>query len=71
VFKCPLLGVLCALVLWFLRNVACNSHVNISNIEIVSLELQRFGVLQKVRVSELQGVFNCLCIRLLFERIDA
>ena len=27
---------------WFPNNVACNSHVNLSNIEIGSLELQRF-----------------------------
>ena len=64
-FKCPLLGVLCALVLWFLRNVACNSHVNISNIEITSLELQRFGVQQKVRV-EGSGFFGPFVLRGLF-----
>jgi hypothetical protein len=28
--------------LWFLNNVACNSLAIISNIEIESLELQRF-----------------------------
>ena len=38
-----------------LRNVACNSRVNISNIEIVSLELQRCEVLQKVRAPELHA----------------
>lgn len=30
------------LALWFLNNVACNSLAIISNIEIESLELQRF-----------------------------
>ena len=54
----PLLGVLYGIVLWFLKNVACNSHVNISNIEITSLELQRFGALQKVRVSELHATYG-------------
>ena len=38
-----------------LRNVACNSRVNISNIEIVSLKLQCFEVLQKVRAPELHA----------------
>ncbi|ERH24144.1 hypothetical protein HMPREF1980_01938 [Actinomyces sp. oral taxon 172 str. F0311] len=50
--------VLRGLALWFLRNVACNSHVNISNIEITSLELQRFGVLEKVRSPELHATFG-------------
>ena len=53
--SCLLLGVLCGLVLWFHRNVACNSRVNISNIDITSLGLQRFGVLQKVRAPELHA----------------
>ena len=30
---------------WFPRNVARNFYVNLSNLEIASLELQRFGVL--------------------------
>ena len=38
-----------------LRNVACNSRVNISNIEIVSLKLQCFEVLQKVQAPELHA----------------
>ena len=37
------LGSLWRLMLWFLRNVARNSPTCISNIEITSLELQRFG----------------------------
>ena len=36
-------GSLWCLILWFLRNVARNSPTCISNIEIASLELQRFG----------------------------
>ena len=31
--------------LWFLRNVACNSPARISRFDIISLELQRFRVL--------------------------
>ena len=46
------------LMLWFLRNVARNSPTCISNIEIASLELQRFGVLQKVRAPELRASFG-------------
>lgn len=45
------------LLLSFLRNVARNSPARISNVEITSLELQRFGVLQKVRVPELRASF--------------
>ena len=48
----------CGPVLWFHRNVACNSRVNISNIDITSLELQRFGVLQKVRAPELHANYG-------------
>uniref|UniRef100_UPI003C75BC7F hypothetical protein n=1 Tax=Actinomyces bouchesdurhonensis TaxID=1852361 RepID=UPI003C75BC7F len=44
--------------LWFLRNVARNSPARISNVEIAPLELQRFGVLHKVRVSELRASFG-------------
>ncbi len=43
---------------WFLNNVARNSPVRISDFEIASLELQRFGVLRKVRVSELRASFG-------------
>jgi len=46
------------LMLWFLRNVACNSPTRISNIEIAPLELQRFRALQKVRVPELHASFG-------------
>ena len=46
------------LMLWFLRNVARNSPTCISNVEIAPLELQRFGVLHKVRVSELRASFG-------------
>ena len=46
------------LMLWFLRNVARNSPTCISNIEIASLELQRFGALHKVRVPELRASFG-------------
>jgi len=44
--------------LWFLRNVARNSPARMSNIEITPLELQRFGVLHKVRVPELRASFG-------------
>ena len=46
------------LMLWFLRNVACNSLTRISNVEIAPLELQRFRALQKVRVPELHASFG-------------
>ena len=46
------------LMLWFLRNVACNSPTRISNVEIAPLELQRFRTLQKVRVPELHASFG-------------
>ena len=46
------------LMLWFLRNVACNSPTRISNVEIAPLELQRFRALQKVRVPELHASFG-------------
>ena len=46
------------LMLWFLRNVARNSPARMSNIEIAPLELQRFGVLHKVRVPELRASFG-------------
>ena len=55
---CLLLGSLWRLMLWFLRNVARNSPTYISNVEIAPLELQRFGVLHKVRVSELRASFG-------------
>ena len=38
-------GSLWRLMLWFLRNVARNSPTRISNVDIASLELQRFGAL--------------------------
>ena len=53
-----LCGPLWHLMLWFLKNVARNSPTCISNIEIASLELQRFGVLQKVRAPELRASFG-------------
>ena len=56
--SCLLLGSLWRLMLWFLRNVARNSPTCISNIEITSLELQRFGALQKVRAPELRASFG-------------
>ena len=46
------------LMLWFLRNVACNSPTCISDVEIAPLELQRFRALQKVRVPELHASFG-------------
>ena len=46
------------LMLWFLRNVACNSPTRMSNVEIAPLELQRFRALQKVRVPELHASFG-------------
>ena len=52
------LGSLWRLMLWFLRNVARNSPTCISNVEITSLELQRFGALHKVRVPELRASFG-------------
>ena len=55
---CLLFGSLWRLMLWFLRNVARNSPTCISNVEIAPLELQRFGVLHKVRVSELRASFG-------------
>ena len=55
---CLLLGSLWRLMLWFLRNVTRNSPTCISNVEIASLELQRFGVLHKVWVSELRASFG-------------
>ena len=55
---CLLLGSLWRLMLWFLRNVACNSPTRISNVEIAPLELQRFRALQKVRVPELHASFG-------------
>ena len=50
-------GSLWCLMLRFLRNVARNSPTRISNVDITSLELQRFGVLHKVRVPELRASF--------------
>ncbi|WP_315269914.1 hypothetical protein, partial [uncultured Actinomyces sp.] len=47
-----------SIMLWFLRNVACNSPTRISNVEIAPLELQRFRALQKVRVPELHASFG-------------
>ncbi len=55
---CLPLGSLWRLMLWFLRNVARNSPTCISNIEIASLELQRFRVLHKVRAPELRASFG-------------
>ena len=54
--SCLLLGVLCGLVLWFLRNVACNSRLAISNFEFISLELQRVQTLLKVHAIELHAI---------------
>ena len=51
-------GSLWCLMLWFLRNVARNSPTCISNIEITSLELQRFWALHKVRAPELRASFG-------------
>ena len=53
-------GVLCTvldLLEWFPRNVACNFHVNLLNLEIMSLELQcLWGVLKTDR-RELHATF--------------
>ena len=46
---------LCA---WFPPNVARNSHVNLSNLELASLELQRLWVLLKVQAIELRATFR-------------
>ena len=43
---------------WFPNNVARNSHVNLSNVEIGSLELQRLWVLLKVQAIELRATFG-------------
>ena len=43
---------------WFPKNVARNFHVNLSNIEIGSLELQRLWVLLKVQAIELRATFR-------------
>ena len=56
---------------WFPNNVARNSHVNLSNVEIGSLELQRLWVLLKVQAIELRATFAgvkpvaplCPCVR--------
>ena len=51
---------LCGTSCCFLRNVACNSPARTSNVEIASLELQRFRVLQKVRAPELHASFGLI-----------
>ena len=43
---------------WFPKNVARNSHVNLSNFELTSLELQRFQALLKVQAIELRATFG-------------
>ena len=52
-------GLLCAnRTVWCaLSNFARNSHVNLSNIELASLELQRFWALLKVHAIELRAKF--------------
>ena len=55
---------------WFLNNVARNSRVNLSKVEIGSLELQRLWVLLKVQTIELRatlgGVFSLALVILRF-----
>ena len=46
-----------ALRTWFPSNVARNSHVNLSNIEIASLELQRLWTMLKTDQGELRATF--------------
>ena len=43
---------------WFPKNVARNFHVNLSNFELASLELQRFWALLKVQAIELRATFG-------------
>jgi len=43
---------------WFPKNVARNFHVNLSNFELASLELQRFQALLKVQAIELRATFR-------------
>jgi len=43
---------------WFPKNVARNFHVNLSNFELTSLELQRFQALLKVQAIELRATFG-------------
>ena len=43
---------------WFPKNVARNSHVNLSNFELTSLELQRFQALLKIQAIELRATFR-------------
>ena len=43
---------------WFPKNVARNFHVNLSNFELASLELQRFQALLKVQAIELRATFG-------------
>jgi len=53
-------GVCCTvldLLAWFPNNVARNFHVNLSNIEITLLELQRFWRMLKIQGRELRARF--------------
>ena len=43
---------------WFPKNVARNFHVNLSNFELASLELQRFQALLNVQAIELRATFR-------------
>ena len=53
-------GALCTvldLLEWFPHNVACNFHVNLSNLEIISLEFQRLWGVSKTDRRELHATF--------------
>ena len=43
---------------WLPKNVACNSHVNLSNFEIGPLELQRLWAVLNFRVAELHATLG-------------
>ena len=43
---------------WLPKNVACNSHVNLSNFEIRPLELQRLWAVLNFRVAELHATLG-------------
>ena len=43
---------------WLPGNVACNSHVNLSNFEIEPLELQRLWAMPNFRVAELRATLR-------------
>ena len=52
----------CTVVLCAPCNFACNSHVNLSNMEMGSLELQRLWAVLKTDQGELPATFGVLCL---------